>query len=489
MYIAYIELEPWEKKKKRIDPVTKLPTYERKWEEQLDTEKQQNFTAPSAPQTTEADRKAQARAQQLEERVDNARWLSDPDPLWTHTPERKERKQKVSYDAFLSNKPLYDLWEGDYNAFLARTLPPTTKDLETSVSSHLTDGKTMIFKYPNSSGFITDLEWDLDDINKQINEINHAIQAYSLSGQADSNAGIDPDGIDPQRDRLFAERESLLELYEQTKRSIEPERALAWEQKQLDEIIAAGGMELLEMMKMELEMEENEMQYNSYEYYELHKEAEEWLNENSPKIRALAGDHYDTWKAYVQRMVNAELYDEIKAGIQQELDTHLEGYAAVFARRIPHALRGIGAVDLLVQRADRWITGSDIPLDYKTVAQYPGMIDDSVIDTIAKDFSIVTGGGGEENFGSTAFRTAMGVDDELVETALELGAGGAWGSLLSDAADMQKSLTDAYFNGDSFEKGIQNGVQSIIVDYAKSKFHEKYWDAFQKLYEAALKMK
>ena len=421
--MAYIEKEPWEKKRTAAaDPV------ERKWQEQQSNE------AGKAYADDKQARKAAGRVQQVEQWREHAA-QQEKDRAWKDTVNR--RHKAVSYDAWQKDRslaPLREMWDGDYLAYLTRKLPLRTKDLENEVT-----------------GFLNSREWANPEKLKSLADRLETEQTKVGTELLDHQRGgldwsIDPDGVDARGNRLLSEQDALQALHDIVTARIEPAKSVAWENEIRDQILDAGGEELLEMVRKELVMEEEERQFATYEYAQQHAAAGDWLRENSPVIRQLAGNHYDDWRIYAQRLANAEAYDAVQASTAESAEGFAGGVVSSAYSVVPSMLRGVGAADIAMQKLQRWATGSNVPLDYKTMWQYPGMKVDTIRDTVGGNIAEATEDwiGGDTprgNIYKTVYDRGMGALDELAAASLyRIGIPG--GKFLHELSQGHKAYMD-----------------------------------------------
>lgn len=304
---------------------------------------------------------------------------------------QKNRKNLISQERFRNDRSLselYALYEGDYDAYTRGELPMGSgieqlkKDWEAFLAS------------PDANDPAAIEAW-----KQKLEEAYAAAENpydYIANRNFEKNAAIDPDRKDPKLARMQNEWDTLEYLKNDAASRAEQAKAAQWERGQEQSILDAGGEELLNNL-LELDKVMKRIRADGAAGKTYSADIAEW--ERLEKLIApYAGAQLSDWKEFAARRNNEQRYTDA----QQRIAALTQKSPVVMnLARVPASLTsGIGMVDAGVQKLERILTGSDTPVDYKSAAQLPGMVSETVRDTTTGMIEEATK---EKAAGDTAF--------------------------------------------------------------------------------------
>lgn len=201
----------------------------------------------------------------------------------------------------------------------------------------------------------------LDRVNNRANSVRNELTSR-LAEEAASGQPI----LDPLREKLKGLERQQAALEAQR----EKEKAEAWEQKQKADIDATGNSTLLPDLQRLAELENQVKAYQGMvsmdgNVPEVDQAVSEYLALQQ-KLKDQYGKDLNNWKAYASRVGNREMAEQLKANTTA--DAKNNWFGMTLARAPINAASGVGFVDANIQKAQRWLTGSDAPIDYNTPA-------------------------------------------------------------------------------------------------------------------------
>lgn len=296
---------------------------------------------------------------------------------------------------------------------------------------------------------VQDLQKQIDTLMEQERVWQDAQYSNAL-GMEYLGGNVPAQSVQSEIDKLVAQRDKLNAL-------IPEAESVQWENKMKDEILAAGGEDLLRQI-MELSRQKQEQEYDNSNYTD-YKNA----------VDALKAQGYDQktlndWFAYAERIRNREEYQKSMEWAQSFAQEHPVASSIV---SVPiNLVSGVGALDVLGQNITKNFTGR--PVDYRTPAmQFSGeanTIRGQVSSDIAdktEDWAL-----GDTKFGnaySTGYQLLMSMADSLGAAGLSAVGVPFSGALLGGSA-ATNAITEARGRGASDGQAIVYGLMAGVAE-------------------------
>lgn len=305
-----------------------------------------------------------------------------------------------------------------------------------------------------------DIQALLDKLDKQMDET--------------ASAGMtiwDPRNMGHQEIR-YTEQEKMDLLkaqYQALEVQLEKTKGAEWEQEKREEILSAGGQDLLERI---LAFGGEFAKKGRFQTGD--KDLKALLNELLE--RGYSKEQITNWFEYADRLHSVEQYDETTQEAAQFASEHpvLSSIGSVPL----NLLSGVGTLDVMGQQAKNLLTGSDTPVNYKTAAMQLYGIPSTIRGQVASNIEEATAGkaGSDTALGnlySGGYQLVMSMADSLgvmgltalgVPAAATLLGGSAATSAMAEAKE--RGATDAQ----ALMMGLMSGAaETFFEDYSIEK--------------------
>lgn len=296
---------------------------------------------------------------------------------------------------------------------------------------------------------VQDLQKQIDTLMEQERVWQDAQYSNAL-GMEYLGGNVPAQSVQSEIDKLVAQRDKLNAL-------IPEAESVQWENKMKDEILAAGGEDLLRQI-MELSRQKQEQEYDNSNYTD-YKNA----------VDALKAQGYDQktlndWFAYAERIRNREEYQKSMEWAQSFAQEHPVASSIV---SVPiNLVSGVGALDVLGQNITKNFTGR--PVDYRTPAmQFSGEAN-TIRGQVASDIENATDDWAlsDTKFGnaySTGYQLLMSMADSLGAAGLSAVGVPFSGALLGGSA-ATNAITEARGRGASDGQAIVYGLMAGVAE-------------------------
>ena len=231
--------------------------------------------------------------------------------------------------------------------------------------------------------------------------------------------------------------------------------AADWENRMRSEIMATDDRVLMPKLDRLLELAEARMREASDRGDERRNgltETEKQYNEIYNSLKNQYGDQVDGWIEYAKREANKA---NMQASVEKARQSAEERKGLASLDSIPlKALSGAGYLDIVAQKMQRGITGSDAPVDYNSAAQTAGKMANTIRSTRSENMSGV---------GGFLYNTVMSMADTLV--AMPMGTFGM--AMLGTAAAtdaMQAAVERGASDNQALAIGLVSGAMEAVME-------------------------
>lgn len=296
---------------------------------------------------------------------------------------------------------------------------------------------------------VQDLQKQIDTLMEQERVWQDAQYSNAL-GMEYLGGNVPAQSVQSEIDKLVAQRDKLNAL-------IPEAESVQWENQKKNEILVAGGEDLLRQI-MELSRQKQEQEYDNSNYTD-YKNAVDVLKSQGYDQKTL-----DDWFAYAERIRNREEYQKSMEWAQSFAQDHpvMSSLASVPI----NLASGIGAIDALGQSISKNFTGR--PVDYKTPAmQFSGEAN-TIRGQVASDIADKTEdlAFGDTKFGnaySTGYQLLMSMADSLGAAGLSAVGVPFSGALLGGSA-ATNAISEARERGASDGQAIVYGLMAGVAE-------------------------
>ena len=200
----------------------------------------------------------------------------------------------------------------------------------------------------------------IDDLDKQIMAAEQKVAPLRQKTITKNGRDLTPENQQAQMQlqQVYAELQGLKQQKENLQGYLERREAEDWETAQAEEILEAGGEELMAALidyAQEIELGQR------FTFDKGVAAAAKTL-----KDMGVTDEQLLKWMPYARRMVSAETYEQ-QTGLAKEIaQSSRLGEAAMSVASVPYNLTGgLGIVDVTLQKLEQKITGSNAPINYK----------------------------------------------------------------------------------------------------------------------------
>lgn len=312
------------------------------------------------------------------------------------------------------------------------------------------------------------------DLQKMIDEIDHQIYLERRAGLEERAPGWWMVPADMQPTLKYKNQATIDELEDQKQALlglIEQKQSEKWEAEKEQEILAAGGTELMNALLNYAEQlsweETNAMNRATTTIPTINQK----LVDAAKEIERLgvSEEQLENWMPYAKRMYNARVYDETTKMMKSAAQSGPGAAAALSVLSVPLNLTsGTGIVDITIQKLARKASGSDVPVDYKgkSMSGYnmANAIRTSVTESIEKR---TAGKAGSDtmlgNLYSSGYNLLMSMGDSLGVAALTaMGVPGA--TLLLGGSAATATMMEVKERGGSDGQALTMGWVAGIAE-------------------------
>lgn len=294
----------------------------------------------------------------------------------------------------------------------------------------------------------------LPSLRNATKEIPNPNAALGIGGGIPNYLSVDPQkwsmqNIDPRLEITLMDRA--------TENGADP-----WRAQQSNAIFSAGGNALMfEIMDLvELKAAADVEQKANMGSEILQAPSENWnrYQQQVRDLKAQYGDEVTDWIAYIEQVANQVSNNKFAEDMRQA------GKDAPFWTALPRVaankLGGLGALDVAVQKVQRAVTGSDVPIDYNRTAQLPSVMATSIQQGGSE--RIAEGWSGE--VGSFLYNTALSMADSLTARG-----SGKWGAALLGGSAATSAMQDARQRGATDEQALTIGIVAGAMEAVMEK--------------------
>lgn len=228
---------------------------------------------------------------------------------------------------------------------------------------------------------------------------------------------------DPTRYNLMQEiRQLEQQKADWEKAEAERRKAVGWEAKQQAGIRATGDETLpddlkrLRDLKVELDKAASQSMNSPMASIRMNEAQKEYAALQR-ELQAKYGEKLDGWQSYVSRVSNQEDAEKMQEELSEKAK---EKPFWMSAATLPVNLAsGLGIVDVAGQKAQRLLTGSDVPIDYNTPGMRPAQFTNAVRGSVSEKIEEDTAGkfGSDTALGnlySGAYNLGMSMGDSAI---------------------------------------------------------------------------
>lgn len=201
----------------------------------------------------------------------------------------------------------------------------------------------------------------IDDLDKQIMAAEQKVAPLRQKTITKNGRDLTPENQQAQMQlqQVYAELQGLKQQKENLQGYLERRESLDWESSKEQEILEAGGEELMAALidyAQEIELGQR------FTFDKGVAAAAKVL-----KDMGVTDEQLQKWMPYARRMVSAETYEQ-QTGLAKEIaQSSRLGEAAMSVASVPYNLTGgLGIVDVTLQKLQQKLTGSDAPINYKS---------------------------------------------------------------------------------------------------------------------------
>ena len=275
----------------------------------------------------------------------------------------------------------------------------------------------------------------IDDLDKQIMAAEQKVAPLRQKTITKNGRDLTPENQQAQMQlqQVYAELQGLKQQKASLQGYLERREALDWESAQEQEILAAGGEDLMDAL------------IDYAQEIELGKRFtfDKGVSAAAQRLKDLGVSDQQMlqWLPYAKRMVSAETYDAQTAAAKEMAQSNRASEIAMSVASVPYNLAsGLGIVDVALQKLEKKITGSDAPINYKGSSMAGYGISNAIRTGVTENIEKRTEGKWGSNTGlgnlhSGAYNLAMSMADSLGVLALTaMGVPGATVMLGGSAA-------------------------------------------------------
>ena len=282
-----------------------------------------------------------------------------------------------------------------------------------------------------------------ESLNEALNSIYNRMEGYKNNGQTEELA------------RAERQYKLLDESLQRSKIVGTMNEAAEWETQRRNEIMSTDDRYLMPKLDRLIALKEAKMQEAGERGDDRRNgltETEKQYNAIYNSLKAQYGDQVDGWLEYAKRMDNQSKMAEKEEKAKQAAEDK-PFWSSVGS--VPLNLAsGAGYLDVVGQKMQRSITGSNAPIDYNSPAQSASKMTNTIRSTVSEDMSGV---------GSFLYNTVMSMGDTLLAMPLgNVGMALLGGSAATNA--MQEAVDRGATDNQALAVGLVAGGLEAVME-------------------------